>query len=226
MNIYEQDFIVRYSEVDKDNEITLISVVNYFQEIGCLHSDSLGVTIGGPVGWVIIQWKVKMLFTDVKWNDKIKVRTWPSGIMGPYFLRDYEMYKGDKLIAIGTSKWVLVDGNTHSLIKPDDSIKNKFSVVDKKVFNVPMDRLKPLEDFTKKIVHKVNNIDLDTNEHVNNIKYIELAYSMLCEKKNYVEVMYKHSTVFGEEIECYYNDDIITIRNRDKLSAIVKFKED
>lgn len=226
MSVYEKKFVIRYSEVDKNNEITPISVVKYFQEIGCLHSDSLGVGLEGPVGWVIIQWKVKLLSTDVKWNDEIIVKTWPSGIVGPYFLRDYEMYKADKLIAIGTSKWVLTDANTHNLMKQNDEIINKFSIVNKKTFNTSMIKLKPEEKFTKKMIHKVDFTDLDTNEHVNNIKYIELAYSMLPEKADYIEIMYKHATLLGEDIECFLNDGLVTIKNGDKLSAIVKFRED
>ena len=75
------------------------------------------------------------------------------------------------------------------------------------------------------MVHKVRFCDIDTNYHVNNIKYIELAHSMLPEETNYIEVMYKHAAMLGDTLNCYYNDGVVTIKNGEKLSTIVKFKE-
>lgn len=224
MGIYEEEFTVRYSEVDRNNELTPISIMQYFQEIGCLHSDQVKMGLNQHAAWVIIQWKVKIL-SKANWNDKITVKTWPSGIQGPYCMRDYEMYKGEELIAIGTSKWVLTDTETHKLIKVTEDVVERFKPVDKQVFNEPIVKLKPCDNYTYKLVHNVTLKDIDTNQHVNNIKYIELAYDMLPEDTNYIEVMYKHSSVYGEELVCYYNNYEVTIKNGDKLSAIVKFKE-
>lgn len=225
MGIYEKEFIIRYSEVDRNNEITPISVMEYFQEIGCLHSDEVKMGLNQNAAWVIIQWKAKIL-SKVQWNDHIVIRTWPSGIQGPYCMRDYEMYKGDQLVAIGTSKWVLTDLNTHKLIKPNEEVAERFQPIDKKVFSTQFAKLKPCETFEKEMVHEITLRDIDTNQHVNNIKYIELAYNMLEEETDYIEVMYKHSSVFGEKLNCLYNNHEVTIKNDDKISAIVKFKED
>lgn len=223
MKIYEENFTVRYSEVDRNNTLTPISIMQYFQEIGCLHSDHVAMGLKQKAAWIIIQWKVKIL-SKAGWNDKITVKTWPSGIQGPYCFRDYEMYKGDELIAIGTSKWVLTDIITHKLLKITDDIVEKFTPQDKQVFSEPLVKLKPMEDYTDKKVHKITLKDIDTNQHVNNIRYIELACDMLPNDPTYIEVMYKHSSVFGEELDCYYKDEQVTIKNGDRLSAIVKFK--
>lgn len=222
MQVYEHDFTVRYSEVDRNNELTPISIMQYFQEIGCLHSDHVGMGLNQKAAWVIIQWKVKIL-SKASWNDKLTLKTWPSEVKGPYCFRDYEMYKGNELIAIGTSKWVLTDVETHKLLKITDEIEKKFPPQDKRVFSEPLVKLKPIEDYTDKKVHKVALKDIDTNQHVNNIRYIELACDMFNVEPNYIEVMYKHSTVYGEELDCYYKDGQVTMMNGDKLSAIVKF---
>ena len=224
MGIYEAEFTIRYSEVDHNNELTPISIMQYFQEIGCLHSDYVGKGLKNNAAWVIIQWKVKIL-GKANWNDKICVKTWPSGVQKPYCMRDYEMYRGEELIAIGTSKWVLTDTETHKLVNITDDIIETFEPVDKKVFSEPLLKLKQCEEYQDLMVHKVRFCDIDTNYHVNNIKYIELAHSMLPEETNYIEVMYKHAAMLGDTLNCYYNDGVVTIKNGEKLSTIVKFKE-
>lgn len=224
MGMYDAEFTVRYSEVNQKNELTPISVMQYFQEIGCLHSDYVGMGLKHNAAWVIIQWKVKIL-GKANWNDKILVRTWPSGIQGPYCMRDYEMYKGEELIAIGTSKWVLTDIKTHKLLRITDEIAKIFEPVDKQVFSEPMTKLNPCEEYTDLIVYNVKLSDIDTNDHVNNIKYVEIAYSMFNAETNCVEVMYKHASKLGDNLNCYNNNGLITIKNGDNLSAIVRFKE-
>jgi len=224
MSVFEKNFTVRYSEVDQNNNITLISILKYFQEVGCLHAEMFGMGIEHKYAWVIIQWKVEVL-GKVKWNEDIIVKTWPSGITGPYFMRDYEIYKGNELIAIGTSKWVLTDSETHGLIKMTDEIIDMFEIVDKKVFNEPPSKLKTTDEYTELVKHNVGLFDLDTNQHVNNIRYVEIAYEIFNNNTNYVEVMYKHAAVYGDVLHCYNNNGIITMKNKDNISAIIKFKK-
>lgn len=230
MSIYQEEFKIRYSEVNKQNVISPIAIMEYLQEIGCLHSDHVGMGLNQNAAWVIIQWKVKII-SKPKWNEKITVTTWPSGIQGPYCMRDYEITSGDKIVAIGTSRWVLTDISTHKLVKITEDVVKKFKPEDKQLFDEPFIKLKPLEKYTKEKEHIIIPKDIDTNQHVNNIKYIELAYEMLpneCEDINYVEVVYKHSSVLGEKLNCYYNKEdekmyCVTIKNEGQVSAIVKF---
>ena len=224
MSVYEAEFNVRYSEVDRNNELKPISIMQYFQEIGCLHSDSIGMGMKHNAAWIVIQWKVKIL-AKANWNDKIVVKTWASGVQGPYCMRDYEIYRENELIAIGTSKWVLMDVETNKICRITNELFQLFNPNDKRVFNEPIEKLKPNDDYNNVITHKVILNDTDTNNHMNNIKYIELAINSIEEDINYIEVMYKHAALYGDTLKLYYNDKGVTIKNGDNISAIVKYKE-
>ena len=225
MGIYEEHFRIRYSEVDLNNEITPISIMQYFQEIGCLHSNYLGMGINPHAAWIIIQWKVK-IFSKVNWNDEILIKTWPSGIQGPYCFRDYEMYKGEELIAIGTSKWVLTDIVEQKILRINDDIAKKFKPVDNHVFKSEFLKMKQNENYENLEKYIVSIKEIDTNQHVNNIKYIEIAEKFYNEKINYIEVMYKHAGRLGDELDCYYNNSEVAIMNGERLCAIVRFNKE
>ena len=134
------------------------------------------------------------------------------------------MYHGDELIAIGTSKWVLTDSQTHSLVKMTPEVIEMFEPTDNKVFDEPILKIKTSDEYSEIVKHNVGMSDLDTNQHVNNIRYIEIAYEIFNDYTDTIEVMYKHASVLGDVLDCYVNDGIITIKNGENLSAIVKFK--
>ena len=43
--MYSFDSRVRYSEVDENRRITLLSILNYFQDCSSFHSEKIGVGI-------------------------------------------------------------------------------------------------------------------------------------------------------------------------------------
>ena len=43
--IYQFDSRVRYSEVDENRRITLLSILNYFQDCSSFHSEKIGFGI-------------------------------------------------------------------------------------------------------------------------------------------------------------------------------------
>lgn len=229
MSAYEADFNIRYTEIDSNNKLSPIAVMQYLQEIGCLHSDSVDMGLNQNTGWVIIHWKVKIL-QSLKWNEKLHIRTWISGVQGPYCVREYKLTSRNKVIAVATSRWVLTDSNTHKIMRITEDMVKKFGIIEEHIIEEPFGKLKEPENYfaTKNMV--VTKREIDTNHHVNNIKYIELAYNMLEDDDNinYIEVMYKHASVLGDNITLCYNKENekisnVLIKNEDKLSCIVKF---
>lgn len=229
MSTYETDFNIRYTEIDSNNRLSPIAVMQYLQEIGCLHSNSVGMGLYQRTGWVIIHWKVKIV-QKPKWNERIHIKTWVPGIQGPYCIRNYEITSGGEQIAIATSRWVLTDPDTHKLMKITDEMLQSFGIEEKDVISEPFTKMKEPESYSKEIETEVALKDIDTNKHLNNIKYLELAYNTLGEDNNinYIEAIYKHSAILGETIKiCCHKEsekiENVVIKNGDKLSCIVKF---
>ena len=83
-------------------------------------------------------------------------------------------------------------------------------------------------------MYKVIKRDIDINNHVHNLYYLDFAYEALPEdvyradECNNIEVMYKKQIKLADEIVCLYakekNENIVSIKSKDKkiLHAIVK----
>ena len=153
-----------------------------------------------------------------------------------FFTRDFEIFdESNNLIAIATSKWVLFDLKKGLLTKITNDFKAMYKEVDKHVFDNPViEKLKEPENSQMVCEYKVQRRDIDTNHHVNNLIYLDLAYEILPDYilsntnfKN-VEIMYKHEAKFGETLHLFYaennNSTFITIKNsdNDKIHCIIK----
>jgi len=236
MNQYKAEFRIEYPDINDRNELTNIGFLKYLQEVGCLHSDKVGMGLyqieKNRQAWILIQWKLEV-FSRTKWAETIQVKTWPTGMEGPYCLRDYEVLNSkEEKIAIASSKWVLIDTQSGKVVKPKKEVLDKFGIKPYHVFADPLKKLKEPEEFKSTFLYKALRRDIDTNKHVNNVKYLEIAYEALPEEIyksdfNIIEITYKHSCKLNEEVTAFYtntpqNEHIITIKYNSNINAIIK----
>ena len=106
---------------------------------------------------------------------------------------------------------------------------------DKSVFeekNLP--KLKEPVSYISEIDYPILRSDIDINNHVHNLYYLDFAYEALpehiykAEECNNIEIMYKKQIKLGDKIVCKYskenNEHIISIKSEDEsvLHAIIK----
>ena len=149
--------------------------------------------------------------------------------------RDFEIYdENENKLAIATTKWVLLDFDTRKIQKIPEALSQEYkSESEISVFEEELDKLREIETEDISIKLKIRRTDIDINNHVNNLNYLDLAYEVLPEHiynsdlKN-VRITYKHQTAPGETVNISYikekGKNIITIKTEDKvnLHAIVE----
>ena len=78
VKIYSFKSKVRYSEVDKDGQLSLEALMNYFQDCSSFHSESLGVGIDflkeNHLTWMLLGWHVQ-IFRRPGLGEEITVGT-------------------------------------------------------------------------------------------------------------------------------------------------------
>ena len=154
-----------------------------------------------------------------------------------YSCRDMEVYDEDnKLIAIASSKWVLINLVTNSIAKITKEMADTYELVDKCVFeNFDFYKVKEPEGSVCTFEYTIQRRDLDINLHVNNTNYIDFAYEALPEDVyensdfNNIEITYKHELRLGNVIDCFYaclenGEHVVVIKNKsnDVINAVVK----
>ena len=239
MSIYEYKMDVRFLDVGSDNLLTPKGFIQYMQEAACNHSDSLGYGLTDTqemnLSWVISNWKLKII-SRPKCGTNILIKTWARSLVRFYSYRDFEVYdQSGSLIAIATSKWILLDTKNKCITRIPDYMVEAYSPTDICVFNEPFDE-KPsgkLSDICYE--YTIQRRDIDTNHHVNNLYYLDFAIDTLPEDVyeslyyDNIEVLYKKQILYKDKIKCFYSYEngkhIVTIMNEslDVTHAVVCF---
>lgn len=205
-NIYEFSGRVRYSEIDHRGTMTLPALINYFQDCSTFHSESIGLGMERlkqeKKAWVLSYWQI-IVDRYPKLYEKITTGTFATEFKGLFGNRNFYMKDGEgRRIACANSIWVFMDLEKGRPCRPAEEDIAPYGV------NEPLDM--PYEDrkisvpevFEDREPFPVRKYHIDTNEHVNNCQYVQMALEMLPGDINVrqVRVDYKKSAVLGDTI--------------------------
>ena len=240
MSIFTYEYKTRYTDVGRNNKLTLKALVATLQQAAISHSEQAGygVTDIGKthLAWLILDWKVKIISYPHS-NEILTVKTWPRIFDKLYSYRDFEVFDSkNNLVAIASSKWFAIDTVSKKIRKLTPEITEAYGEpVSKSVFeNVFNEKIKIPEDLKLNFNYEIQRRDIDTNGHVNNLNYIDFALETLDEEIynnntfNNLEVIYKKEIKLCEKINCYYSFEnekhIVTIKSEDNqtVHAVVK----
>lgn len=226
--IYEKEFELQLKDIDKNNKMRLSSYLNFMQEIGGLHSKEFGYGLNDELithkAWVVIAWNLE-IFKRPKWNEKILLRSWIGKIDKIYHYRDYEMLDTEgNIIAKAVAQWLMVDTVTKKVQRLDEKHIKEFPVVNREAFDNNMKKVSLKADVDNAIQiyqYKVQKRDVDTNNHMNNIIYLDLALEGLDDEfvDNISNIQIHYKT------ECKYNEEIVFMKDEEKVYILDKNKE-
>ncbi|GMQ64834.1 acyl-[acyl-carrier-protein] thioesterase [Vallitalea maricola] len=204
--------------VDFENRIKMSTIFNYMQEcaINHAHSQSYGVKEMTEEG---LFWILSRAYIDVleypKLGDTVTVKTWTKGTDKIFVLRDFKVYSSDKVIANVTTNWVIVDWKKMRPQRPKilngtiENLENEHAVkeVPGKIFDVGNKE----HVFDKNISY----CDIDINNHVNNVRYVEMVLDSFCEKyylnqqPKILQINFLSQCKYGQTIELHkgYNKE-------------------
>jgi acyl-ACP thioesterase len=167
-------------EVDFNQRLTVTALFNYLQEIAWEHAHLLeyGWEHLLKKGWFWVLSRVEVeVFRLPKWTEEVTLITWPRGVDGVFALRDFEVYdsQGNKIIA-ATSSWLVLNIKTHRPVRSD--WYSDFNFANRSALGHNASKLvEPARnpEFTERFDVRIGDIDM--NQHVNNVRYIDWAYN-------------------------------------------------
>lgn len=217
-NYFEKQFELRYFEMNRSGEASSTTILTLLEETAADHCYSINHSLYDleeqNIGWVLLSGIMKMEHYP-RYKEKIIIRTWLSSYSAIRGIRENLIYDGKGNI-IGRAKglWVFFDIKRRRPVQIFDTIKEKWSADQEESINY--DITKKIEaidsaNFVKEF--KVNQFDVDTNEHVNNIRYLQWMMESL--PGEIIDNYYLHS-IDGRFIsEAQYGDTIISYTERD-----------
>lgn len=220
--MYEFESRVRYSEIAEDKKLSLVSVINYFQDCCSFEAEERGVGLKSHdinhTAWMLINWHIR-INRRPEYMENIHVKTWACGFR--HFIGDRNFTikgKDDEMLIYAFSRWAFVNTEKGA---PEKSIPQ--SELDAYGITEPLKA-----DFKKgkiaipvemTVVDKITVTagNLDTNHHVNNAEYMELALSAISSFLND-----KYGSPAGDREEAGFSlNDIKEIRAEYKLQSVL-----
>ncbi len=176
-NIWQEDYRIRSYEVDCHNRLSILTIFNYMQEAASRHAEALGVSIQQLLAenhtWLLSRLKIEIA-SYPGWNDQIRVHTWPSGARQLFALRDFELTDGDsRHLASAISAWLVIDLQKRRPIRIGPFLKRLKPIDGYHAMDGSLDKLPALENHTHESRFTARYSDLDINQHVNNVKFVE-----------------------------------------------------
>ena len=207
--MYEMNIRVRYSEINKQKQVDLSQIVNYFQDCSTFHSEDVGYGIDvleelGKV-WFLCGWQVEVERYP-KFGEKLTIATWPYDRNDLYAYRNFVMIdeKGNT-IAKANSIWFLVDIGTEKPVRITENDVIMYGMEEKLSMNYSQRKIKIFGELEQREGFPILKAHIDTNGHVNNSQYIQFAQEYI--PSDFVitsmRVDYKKAAKLGEQVIPY-----------------------
>lgn len=183
--IYQFDSRVRYSEVDMQRNLTLGSIINYFQDCSSFHSESIGQGIDRlrerKRAWFLSSWQI-VIGRRPRFGEKITIQTWPYGLRMFYGDRNYAMLdeQGRRLVW-ANSLWAFVDTETGHPVRAEQEDMDAFGSEEKLDMDYAPRKIRLPLGMEVRESFQVRKAQIDTNLHVNNGQYVQMAAEYLPE---------------------------------------------
>lgn len=235
--MYQFQSRVRYSEVNSENTMTLAALLDYLQDCCTFQSEDLGVGVGylaeHKKAWVLSSWQIRIRRYP-SMGEQITVSTWAYDFKGFYGYRNFKIETEEgELLAYANSVWVFMD-----------LVQKRPSRIDEQMVHAYLGSIEECirEDWGERKITvpeggvakdavSVHRFHIDTNHHVNNGKYIQIAEEFLPENFAVagLRAEYKKAAVLGDIFypSVVTKEDIVTVTLADadgKPYAIVQFQ--
>lgn len=180
---FQFDSRVRYSEMGLDKRLTLVSLVDYFQDCSTFQSEDYGVGIDvlkeKSRAWMVLSWQIEILRRPAL-GEKIVAQTWPYAFKAFFGYRNFALKdEAGEYLAKANSVWALIDTKTGHPTKTEPELISGYELEPPLLMPEYSRKIRVPEGGAVKEAFPVGKLHIDTNGHVNNGQYIAMAEEYL-----------------------------------------------
>jgi acyl-ACP thioesterase len=210
---WEDEYSIPFGEVDTKNEVFLPHLWNLMQETAWHHADHLKVGYSDLAEqkyfWVLSRLSIQM-DEYPGWGEKIKVKTWLTGMGRLFALRHFSITNSKcKIINTAKSAWLVLDLKSRKPQRIETVFKHILHLFDDLPSTGEPEKLSgPVQSKMEKSL-TVRYSDIDMHHHVNNTKYIEWildSYPFEMHRKYHIhtfEINFLSESSHGDEISIH-----------------------
>lgn len=207
---YERDYFIHYYDSDLKKQAAIQSLLRFFEDIAILHSEHVKLGIDyyhrHNVGWVLYKWDIKIIRYP-EFKETVKVRTSASYLKSFHAYRYFDVLDlNGEQIATANSMWLFINPATRKPVYITEDIFKGYSVDKNKMTHLEFGEINNLKMIDAQKEFDIRYIDIDTNNHVNNIKYVDWALELVPVNilreytLNRLKVNYKKEISYGKNV--------------------------
>lgn len=231
---------IRYSETDQTGCLSVKGLIDYFQDVSTMQSMAVGQMPSKgekpKAGWVLSYWHIEIDRLPYV-GSKVEAGTFACDFHGAFGRRNFYLKDESGHAAVADSLWAYVDAGKGRPVKPAASVVESYGSEE------PL----PMYDYGRKIQcprdieadmqpcapFHIRRFELDTNSHMNNAWYVELAMELAHvppERTGCIRVEYKYPARQGDKVLPYIlrtQERILVALCTEELRpyALVEFRE-
>lgn len=205
-NRYTFESRIRYSETDHRKRLTLPGLINYFQDCSIFQSEMLGQGIEylkkHGRAWVLLSWQI-VINRYPELNEKVRISTWATEFRGMLGNRNFCMEDEEgHYTAYANSQWMYMDIMKGRPARPESEIVEAYGTGQALEMECDSRKIIVPENMQEYSGIPVRRHHLDTNEHVNNCQYVQMAMDLLEGEHDIRQIRteYRKAAVLGDMI--------------------------
>ncbi|MBQ2061730.1 MAG: hypothetical protein II458_03550 [Oscillospiraceae bacterium] len=210
-NTLKRDMIVYPGVCDYSGNLGVPDAFGVCMDLAAQHANSLGIGMWDlakrSLFWLTVKTRIRFLRRP-RMGDVITGETWPEPADRIRCNRDYRLWAGNEVLAVGKTEWAVVNTETGKLQSAAEIYPAEVEMRPDAVWDEPFARLR--DDFDGVPVyarHTVSSTDIDIGGHMNNVAYVwALAESFSTQEwmalnVRDLEIHFKASCYEGQTIE-------------------------
>lgn len=182
--MFEKEYTFRYSDLDKNIQVKISTVLDILQDISILHSAKKGYTLkklyARNIAWLLQGWRIRFI-EPLDGEKPVLAKTGVMRLHRYEAVRKYELWQDGVCKVIATGSWFTVNTERMKVILVPEDIQALYETTQETDNELPFIKLRPEKELPVISETKVEKRDLDSNNHMNNVKSAEVAFELLPE---------------------------------------------